>query len=61
MLCYRDMTFCGNSKECLTTDCPRYLSDDVITEANVFGLPLAIGEFKEGCPRFRQVKNGESK
>lgn len=61
MLCYRDMTFCGNSKECLTTECPRYLSDDVITEANVFGLPLAVGEFKEGCLRFRPSKKGELK
>lgn len=59
MLCYRDMTFCGNSKECLTTDCPRYLSDDVIKEANVFGVPLSVGNFKSDCIRFRPIKKEE--
>lgn len=52
MLCYRDMSFCADSGECATEMCPRYLSSDVFYEAGVFGLPVSVAQFKDGCKRF---------
>lgn len=45
MITYRDMTFCNN-KECKKTNCPRMLTDEIIKQANEFGLPyLSVADF----------------
>ena len=45
MLCYRDMTFC--KVPCGNIDCRRRKSPKLVNEANVFGLPLALSDFKD--------------
>lgn len=55
MLCYRDMTFCGNSDTCSKVrDCHRGITKEVQSAADSFGLPLAISDFKETCSEYKE-------
>lgn len=42
MPCYKDMTFCPFWRDCgKAADCHRPLTDQVVAEAEAFGLPTA--------------------
>ena len=59
MMCYRDMTFCSNDKECATQDCSRRLTekDYEYLKANDF-MPVSVANFREGCSKFKEISNG---
>ena len=42
-ICYKDMTFCTNDK--CKLECHRKLTEDIIKQANEFGLPLSLAMF----------------
>ena len=45
MLCYKDKTYCGNSKKCSDTKCESYLSQDVIDRAIKHNLNISQCNF----------------
>jgi hypothetical protein len=51
MLCYKDMTFCDS--ECSNLMCHRYLSDEIVDEANKIQLPIALSDLSLGCGDYR--------
>lgn len=58
MICYKDMTFCGNSPECGNVDCDRKLTERDKAIAQRHDLPIAQAFFKdtEHCPGYIPVE-----
>jgi hypothetical protein len=46
-LCYKDQTFCNS--DCTNSACFRFIHKDLFTEANDFGLPVAMSDFSPSC------------
>ena len=53
MMCYRDRTYCAGP--CAVADCSRQITDEVTDAANRAGMPLAISDLRETCPRYRET------
>lgn len=51
-LCYEDRAFC--SIPCGYVPCPRRVSNELIKEAEEFGLPLSLVDLK--CPKYIDPK-----
>lgn len=57
MMCYRDRTYCD--APCAVGPaaagralCSRFVTDEVRAAADRAGLPLALSDFRDTCPRF---------
>jgi hypothetical protein len=50
MICYRDRSYCDS--DCRNTTCDRFVSQQLINDANAFGLPLALTDYSKNCPGY---------
>jgi hypothetical protein len=50
-MCYRDRTYCAGP--CATAECSRQITDEVTDAANRAGLPLAVSDLRDTCPKYR--------
>ena len=60
MMCFKDMTFCFNFKECDNTECHRHWNDTLSEQARRWWgdetYPVAWSPFKETCGIFKEIK-----
>ena len=55
-LCYKDITYCADTKECSNMDCMRRLIDEDIQKASKLGLCISQAHWKNVC-MFFEPKN----
>lgn len=63
MICYRDMTFCNDAKQCANAkNCFRNFDEEAaLSAAKWWGgddAPVAFGFFKSSCNEFKDTNNG---
>lgn len=54
MICYRDMSFCGNAHSCAHFPCERRLTEAQQEQANKLGLPVCLMSMKDTCKNYKE-------
>lgn len=60
MICFRDMTFCGDTAKCKNEACPRRLTDQVWIDAREWWggdhAPVSVAPFSSTCTQFQPIE-----